>query len=854
MSAQAAIEIDPALAEAHASLGFALWAYDRDYPAASHEFQLAITLNPDYANAHLWFGLLNSCRGRHQMAVASLERACKLSPQEPVYAASLAICYYYARRFDRSIAFLRESLAKSPGNAMFHEMLAWNYLATGRPEEALTAAREAVRLDGGSVLSVCALAHAEGAGGNAGVPLKLLADLQARAAARYVSSYALASVHLACRRRKEALDWLERAWGDRDWWVMWIAPGPRWDPLRNEPRFAALLAAGGFSAAREPASGPVQPVSSPGQLRPARKSPWRLAAAAIAAMLVMAVLIYVARRPAVAPAPFRQVRVTKLTSNGLAVSAAMSRDGSRVAYSMNPGGRMEVWVREMDTGRQARVAGPFDGDMRGLQFTRNNTHIAFVTFTRKDPGRGQLHIFPVSGGPEEQKISDVPGPMSLSPDGFRMAFLRADAEAGLDEMIVANTDGSNRRRVAVQRYPDRFSWDTAPAWSPDGKRLAYAFGSSDAQGFNVGLMTVNVVDDTTRPVKSPRCQRTDHITWTAASDALLVVGQEQESSFEQIWHVPLGRGEPSRVTNDLSDYYGADITADGSALLSVQQLNLSNVFTVGMDDPAPPKQVTPGGGRYFDLSWVPGGRIVYASDATGSADIWIMNGDGTGQKQLTSGAGRSYSPAVTPDGRTIVFHSNRVGNWNIWKMDAGGGNVEQLTTGNRDSNWPQVTPDGQYVVYHHTGTNALFNIWRVPLAGGKPMQLTAQLTMHPGVSPKDGRIACWYSEDVTKPSWKVAIFPPTGGTPLRVFDIPENVTPDNALRWTRRGDALTMIDGSNGVSNIWLLPVDGSPGRMITHFNSGLIYTFDWSADGRLVFSRGMTTTDVVLIRDERAR
>jgi hypothetical protein len=125
--------------------------------------------------------------------------------------------------------------------------------------------------------------------------------------------------------------------------------------------------------------------------------------------------------------------------------------------------------------------------------------------------------------------------------------------------------------------------------------------------------------------------------------------------------------------------------------------------------------------------------------------------------------------------------------------------------------------------------------------------------MHPAVSPVDGRIACWYSEEVATPRWKIAIFPPTGGTPGIVLDPPENVTPDTTLRWTPKGDALTMVDGRNGVSNIYVMPIDGRPGHLMTSFNSGLIYAFDWSRSGRLAFSRGVTTTDVVLIRDVRA-
>ena len=92
-AANRALEIDSSLAEAHASLGFAVWAYDRDAGTASHEFQLAIALNPDYSTAHHWLGLLNSARGRPEMAIASLERARKLDPYSPILSAALSLAY-----------------------------------------------------------------------------------------------------------------------------------------------------------------------------------------------------------------------------------------------------------------------------------------------------------------------------------------------------------------------------------------------------------------------------------------------------------------------------------------------------------------------------------------------------------------------------------------------------------------------------------------------------------------------------------------------------------------------------------------------------------------------------------------
>ena len=98
-SAETAVQIDPALGEAHASLAFALWAYRGDYAAAEQHFNLAIIRNPDYASAHHWFGLLNSARNRPELAIANLERARKVDPNSPVIAAALGFVYYNAQEF-----------------------------------------------------------------------------------------------------------------------------------------------------------------------------------------------------------------------------------------------------------------------------------------------------------------------------------------------------------------------------------------------------------------------------------------------------------------------------------------------------------------------------------------------------------------------------------------------------------------------------------------------------------------------------------------------------------------------------------------------------------------------------------
>ena len=132
------------------------------------------------------------------------------------------------------------------------------------------------------------------------------------------------------------------------------------------------------------------------------------------------------------------------------------------------------------------------------------------------------------------------------------------------------------------------------------------------------------------------------------------------------------------------------------------------------------------------------------------------------------------------------------------------------------------------------------------------MQLTNYYSAWPVISPDAKLIAAGHANE-TDNSTQLLLIPIEGGPPLKSINFPFGVSPGNGLDWMRDGKALAYVDTRNGVSNIWSLPIDGSPPRQLTNFKSDLIFRFALSPDGRqLVLARGTQTRDVVLIRDFR--
>jgi eukaryotic-like serine/threonine-protein kinase len=241
-AAMRALELDDRLAEAHASLGFVQRFWDWDWPASEASLRRAIALAPSYTTAHRWYGHLCTGLARHDEALAEVHSALDLEPVSLIIQTVVGDAYFYARRYDEAIVFYRRALELEPEFFAGRSDLARALEHSGHIAEAVSEYERAIRMAGTSMADPSAgLANVLAVSGRSDEARAMLHELSRQRGERYVSPWALASIHARLGELPEALTWLERAYDEHDSTLVWLKVHPRFDPLRGETRFAALL-------------------------------------------------------------------------------------------------------------------------------------------------------------------------------------------------------------------------------------------------------------------------------------------------------------------------------------------------------------------------------------------------------------------------------------------------------------------------------------------------------------------------------------------------------------------------------------------------------------------------------------
>jgi tetratricopeptide (TPR) repeat protein len=239
-AADKAIQLDAALAEAHTSLGWALY-HQWDWAGAEKEFKQAIELNAGYAPAHSAYGDYLIALGRFDEALSELNRAHELDPSTPVTNLALGMRSYYARDYPKAIEQCQQTSAADPALVQAHVCLGRAYEAKGAYPKAIVELQKALDLSGGDTNEVAALGRAYALAGRTGDAMKTLTELTMRSQQTYVQPAWVAVIHVALGDTDQAFDWLEKAFVDQSASLVLLKVDPAFDPVRKDPRFGDLM-------------------------------------------------------------------------------------------------------------------------------------------------------------------------------------------------------------------------------------------------------------------------------------------------------------------------------------------------------------------------------------------------------------------------------------------------------------------------------------------------------------------------------------------------------------------------------------------------------------------------------------
>jgi TolB-like protein/DNA-binding winged helix-turn-helix (wHTH) protein len=250
-AATKALELDPSLAEAHASLAYYNFYHAWNWPEAEREFKKAIELNPNYAIAHDWYSYFLVAMGRFDEAWKEATRAHELDPLSVGISTDLGFNYYYRRDYDAAISQLRGTLSTSPQFPLAHLWLGRAYQQKGMYPEAIDEFNKTDAALPGWVVTIAGMGNAFGEWGHRADAEHVLVSLNELARSKYVTPYGVALVYAGLGDKNQAFAWLNKALQGRSHWLVWLDRDPRWKGIRSDPRFADLVKGVGLPRTNE---------------------------------------------------------------------------------------------------------------------------------------------------------------------------------------------------------------------------------------------------------------------------------------------------------------------------------------------------------------------------------------------------------------------------------------------------------------------------------------------------------------------------------------------------------------------------------------------------------------------------
>jgi Tol biopolymer transport system component len=579
-------------------------------------------------------------------------------------------------------------------------------------------------------------------------------------------------------------------------------------------------------------------------LRSSHRTPWTaIAAAGALGAAAIALIIWFERSDHFWRNPFTGAAYQSVTGfDGRNEAAAVSRDGQFIAFLSDRGGRTDVWVTQVGSGRFHNLTRGLDGELvnpsiRELGFSPDGSLVTFWLRRQSgSPADISIWAVPTLGG-EPRPYLEGAAEATWSPDGSQLAYHTALPG---DPLFIGDGKGLSRSApilIAPAGLHSHF-----PVWAP-GNLIYFSKGNLPDQ------LDVWRVD--------PRGQGLERITSHSTrvtypvllnQRTLLYLASAPDGSGPWVYGMDVERRVAHRLTAGVEQYTSLAASADGRRVIATVSTPQRTLWRVPISDPvlseSTPLRITLTTGTGFAPRVGPNYLLYVASAGTGES-IWKISGTAAMQLWAGSDARIMSAPAVSADGRFIAFSVRQRGQTLLYAMGSDGSRAHIVSDSLELRGAPAWAPDGKSII-SAADENGVAHLFRIPLEGNTPTSFIGAYSVDPTWSP-DGQFVVYSGPDIgTKFEVKAA------SAESAAHPLPELVLTRGArhLALLSGGRKLVFLQGEIQHKNLWMVDLETGAMQQLTRMPAEFdVRDFDLSTDGReAILERAQARSDVVVI------
>ena len=579
-----------------------------------------------------------------------------------------------------------------------------------------------------------------------------------------------------------------------------------------------------------------------------KKTARRVWLALLGCLLLLGVAIwwpYQGREMLMGPDWFAPNNHTQITSRGDVDIASISPDGSRVAYTTNKNGQVQLHELNLVTDRETEWP-PSTGRTLGLTYAADSAAVYLTLHDQREWGR--LYRAKDDSSDLTFVLDDIDGPIAFSPDGSEFAFRRRfdDKRTNREAIVIAKVSDTGDQRILLTKYNTLVG--PRIAWSSAGLMAVNLLKKNLTGDYRPTVLVFLPNGKELKEYTAPPLLRLSGPAWLNARSMLIFSGLEpgSDESGSTIVELATRPGHFRFIGSPLLASQSMTVSGDSgkiAAVLSVRKSSLWVANSANLDIP----EAWVAGDSFDSFTWLTDDSIVHPSPRGGDVALWAIQRGGVARFLPQPDGCMRREPVAVPGRHLLVFSSNcgaNANDSNLWLLNQDDGSLIKLTEHPHSDEWPTVAPDADTVIYNSWPNNSPA-LLKLSLRTRRSSQFTPLQARNAAISPDGQHVACQIRENYDG-QWRVALLSIRDGS-IEKDNLPLPVDSGSKLRWSPDGAALDYVNPHDS-SNLCRYVVNNSGVQIITHLHGPPISDFAWNSRGtQLAWVSSDVRRDVII-------